>query len=182
MLDRQRPKLTRRALLGAAGAGTLLAVTGCNPFSTSAKTVTVTAAPTTSAAPSVPPTPVLSLVAITRLHLDHLNQALATDARDKAILTTMRTDVQAHLVALEAEYARSIGSTAAPSPSPTPSTPAGTTSTAPSDPDATIAQIRGDAGKAQSAFTDALGGATRYQAELYASIAACVATHRLVLS
>jgi hypothetical protein len=52
----------------------------------------------------------------------------------------------------------------------------------PSDPDEVIGVIRGDAATAQSMFTDAMATASRYQAELFASIAACVATHRAVLA
>jgi hypothetical protein len=178
----RRHLLTRRALLAGTGLGALVAVAGCNPFSKAARTVTVTAEPTTSSQPPAPATPILSLVAITRLHLDHLNQAVASDARDRAVLTMLRNDVQAHLAALEAEYGRSIGNTAVPGTSSSTPPPTGTSSTGANDPDTTLALIRGDAGKAQSAFTDALAGATRYQAELYASIAACVATHRMVLS
>lgn len=162
--------LTRRALLGATGAAALLAVAGCNPFSTAAKTLTVT-----EQAP--PPTaPLQGLVFKTRFHVQQLQVAVAVDKRDAAMLTMLLHDRQAHLTALQAEYARSIGETS-PASTPIPTTGI----TMPSDPDEVLGVIRGDAGQAQNMFTDAMSTASRYQAQLFASIAACMATHRAVL-
>ncbi len=162
--------MTRRALLGATGVAALLAAAGCNPFATGVATLTVT-----EQAP--PPTaPLLGLVYKTRLHVQHLQAAIATDARDKAVLTMLLHDRQAHLAALEEEHARSIGK-ATPTGTALPTTGV----TVPADPDEVIALIRGDAGEAQNMFTDAMSNASRYRAQLFASIAACMATHRAVL-
>lgn len=174
--------LTRRALLGAAGIGALAAVAGCNPFSTARQTITVTEAPTTP--PAAPPTPtvLLGLIFTTRLHVANLTTGIAVDKHDAALLTMLLHDRTAHLTALEAEYRRQFG---VPPTSDTtaPQTGApGTTSTQTTDPDEVIGRIRGDASTAQNKFTDALTGASRYQAQLYGSIAACVATHRMVLA
>lgn len=179
MHEPERRRLTRRGLLAATGLGALTAIAGCNPFATSARTVTVTAAATSSApaATRTPPVPVLGLVATTRLHVQQLLGAIAVDSRDRAVLTMLLHDRQAHLAALQAEYARSIGATA-PSTEPAPTAAA----SMPKDPDEVIGRIRADATTAQSMFADALAGASRYQAALYASIAACVATHRMVLA
>jgi hypothetical protein len=169
--------LTRRALLGAAGIGALAAVAGCNPFSSAPATITVTAATTTASLPPQTPTVLLGLLFTTRLHVMNLETAIAVDKRDAALLTLLLKDRQAHLAALEQEYARQFGTppaaeTAAPN----------TTAAQSDDPDEVIGRIRGDASTAQNKFTDALSGASRFQAQLYGSIAACVATHRMVLA
>lgn len=176
------PRLTRRALLAATGVGTLAAIAGCNPFSTAARTVTVTeeataTVPPTAAAPAVP---ILGLVATTRLHVHQLEAAIPVDKRDAAIFAMLLRDRKAHLAALEAEYARSVGQKAPPAET-APTTAAGGAGL-PNDPDEVIGRIRADATTAQNMFTDAMAGASRYQAALYASIAACVATHRMVLA
>jgi len=163
--------VTRRALLGAAGGAALLAVAGCNPFSSAGKTLTVT-----EEAPP-PTTPLLGLVFKTKLHVQHLQAAIRVDKRDRALLTILLSDRQAHLAALQTEYARSIGR-ATPQSTAVPTTGV----TVPSDPDEVMGVIRGDAGQAQNMFTDAMSTAPRYQAELFASIAACMATHRAVLA
>jgi hypothetical protein len=111
------------------------------------------------------------------LHVQQLQAAIRVDTRDAAVFTMLLHDRQAHLTALDAEYARSIGDET-PHTSPVPTTGA----QLPEDPDEVIGRIRADATTAQNMFTDALAGASRYQAELYASIAACVATHRMVLA
>jgi hypothetical protein len=165
------PGLTRRALLTAVGGAGLLAAAGCNPFSTAGKTLTVT-----EEAPQ-PTAPMLGLIYKTRLHVQRLVTAVRTDKRDATVLLMLLNDRKAHLRALQDEYDRSIGqATGSTSPLPT------TGVTMPSDPDEIIATIRGDAGDAQVMFTDAMSTASRYRAELYASIAACVATHRAVLA
>lgn len=170
--------LTRRALLGAAGVGVLAAVAGCNPFSTGGTTITVTAPPTSAAPPPQSPTVLLGLIFTTRLHVANLTAAVTADKRDAALLKNLLNDRTAHLTALEAEYARRY---AAPAPTDSAS-PTSTAAAAATDPDEVIGRIRGDASTAQSQFTDALTGATRFQAQLYGSIAACVATHRMVLA
>jgi hypothetical protein len=117
------------------------------------------------------------LIYKTRLHVQRLVTAVRTDKRDATVLLMLLNDRKAHLRALQDEYDRSIGqATGSTSPLPT------TGVTMPSDPDEIIATIRGDAGDAQVMFTDAMSTASRYRAELYASIAACVATHRAVLA
>ncbi len=168
-----RPVLTRRALLGAAAASALLGVSGCNPFSSERQTLTVTAE-------APPPTaPLLGLVYKTRLHIQHLQAGIEVDKRDAKVLTMLLHDRRAHLAALEAEYARSIGETS-PATTPVPTTGV----TLPNkDPDEVIGVIRGDAATAQSMFTDSMTTAgSPYAAQLFASIAACMATHREVLA
>lgn len=163
--------LTRRALLGATGAAALLAVAGCNPFSSAPRTLTVT----TEAPP--PTAPLLGLVYKTRLYVQHLEVAVTVDKRDAALLTMLLHDRQAHLAALEQEYDRSVGRTSA-----APSSASTSGVSVPKDPDEVLGLIRGDAGSSQNMFTDAMSTATSpYQAELFASIAACMATHRAVL-
>lgn len=156
-------------MLGAIGAASLVAVAGCNPFSTSAPTITVT----TEAPP--PTTPLLGLLFKTRMNVQNLQAAVRADDRDADTLAMLLSDRQAHEAALRAEYVRTEGKQP-PAASDQPTT---LTST---DPDEIIALIRGDAAQAQTMFTDAMTGASRYEAELFASIAACVATHRMVLS
>jgi hypothetical protein len=168
--------LTRRALLGATGVAVLAALAGCNPFSSAPATITVTA-PTTTALPPQTPTVLLGLLFTTRLHVANLKAAIAVDKRDAALLTLLLKDRTAHLAALEKEYARRFGTP----PAPETAAPA-TTAAQSDDPDEVIGRIRGDASTAQNKFTDALSGASRFQAQLYGSIAACVATHRMVLA
>lgn len=176
--------MTRRALLGATGIGILAAVSGCNPFSTSARTVTVTEGATT--APPVPqsPTVLLGLIFTTRLNVQNLTTAIAADKRDAALFATLLKDRQAHLAALESEYQRQFGAAPQSESAQPPAAPPATSaaSSAAGDPDEVIGRIRGDASTAQNQFTDALSAASRFQAQLYGSIAACVATHRMVLA
>lgn len=171
--------VTRRAFIGLGATGALVGIVGCDGSVEGGKTVTVTATPT-SAAPPPPTATLLGLVFTTRLHVQHLTEAAATDERDAAILTQLLADRTAHLEALEAEYTRVSGDSApAPSSSAAPDT---TTQQQSSDPDEILGRIRGEAATAQTMFTDALAEASRFQAQLYASIAACVATHRMVLA
>lgn len=173
--------LSRRAFLGAAGIGALVAVSGCTPFSTGKQTVTVTAPATSPTAPPPSPAELLGLVFTTRLHVQSLTDAIATDKRDAALFAMLLADRKAHLTVLEAEYQRQFGS---PAPIQSPTAPASSSASGGSatDPDEVLGRIRGDASTAQIKFTDALAGATRFQAQIYGSIAACVATHRMVLS
>ncbi len=175
----QRP-LTRRALLGVAGIGVLSAVAGCNPFSSSPATITVTAPTTTTPPAPQTPTVLLGLIFTTRLHVTNLATAVSVDKRDAALFSMLLKDRKAHLTALESEYARQFGTPPAAETAAVTSTPA--TSAPSADPDEVIGRIRGDASTAQNKFTDALSAASRFQAQLYGSIAACVATHRMVLA
>lgn len=173
--------LTRRALFGLVGVGSLAALTSCSAFGDAPATITVTAdattQPTASGDPAPDPTVLLGLVFTTRLHVEHLISAIAVDERDAPLFTTLLADRQAHLAALEAEYSRQFGT--APT---APATSSETSTGIEPDPDEIIGRIRGDATDAQSKFTDALASASRFQAQLFGSIAACIATHRMVLS
>lgn len=155
----------------------LTALAGCNPFSSAPTTITVTAPSTTTSQAPANPTVLLGLIFTTRLHVANLTAAIAVDARDAAVLTMLLNDRSAHLTALENEYTRQFGT--APSAD---TTAPSTTSAQSDDPDEVIGRIRGDASTAQNKFTDALATASRFQAQLYGSIAACVATHRMVLA
>lgn len=140
-----------------------------------------------TAVPSIEPSaaspdPITGLIATTRLHVLRLNAAIAADKQQAALLTQLRDDRQAHLEALEAEHARLDPSAGGPSSSASPAAlPAGEI-TVPDTPAAIIASVRGDAATAQVQFTDAISAASRYRAALYASIAACLASHRAVLA
>jgi hypothetical protein len=167
-----RVGVTRRALLGSAGASVLLLAAACNPFSSAPKTLTVTAA-------APPPTdPLQALIAKIKLHVLHLDAAIAASAFDAGVLAAVRTDRLAHLAAVQAEYDRSIGI----SPTSSVAAPSGSVSM-PDGSDAIMAVIRQDAGDAQLTFTDAMSKtASRYRAALFGSIAACLATHRGVMT
>jgi len=165
-------RIGRRSLLiGAGTAAALLATTGCTPFSSAPTTRTVT-----SEAPP-PIDPMENLIATTQLHLLRLNAAVAKGGQLAATLTPLREDRAAHLEALREELAR----TDPKSPAAKGTTPTGTVAI-PEDDDAIITMVRDDAGNAQVQFTDALGTVSRYRAELLASIAASLATHRTVLA
>lgn len=158
-----------------AGSIALVATAGCNPFSTTTRvTQTVTAAP--AAAADVMPI----LIATTRLHVVRLSNAITADRALAARLTPLRADRQAHLTALVAELGRtSPVAAAAEKKKPT----ADKTVTVPTGGAAPLlAGMRSDAALAQSTFTDALAQASRYRAALFASIAACLASHRLALA
>jgi hypothetical protein len=155
----------------------LAAIAGCNPFGNTPTTITVTAPSTTTPQAPANPTVLLGLIFTTRLHVANLTTAIAVDQRDAALLAMLLKDRKAHLTALENEYARQFGT-----PPATETTAPQTTSSQSDDPDEVIGRIRGDASTAQNRFTDALAGASRFQAQLYGSIAACVATHRMVLA
>ena len=173
--------ISRRALLvgaGSFGAGALLVVSGCSYFGSNEP-----AAPTIDLAPTALD-PINGLIATTRLHLLRLNAAIAADATDAPRLTPLRDDRQAHLTALEAEYARlhptdpsatavAIGAPAAPTTGAV---------TVPDSPEGVVSAVRGDAATAQVQFTDAISAASRYRAALFGSIAASLASHRAVLA
>lgn len=169
------PLLARRTLVLGAGAVALGASAGCNPFSTPTRvTQTVTAAP--------PPVadPVPTLIATTRLHLVRLTNAIAADKTLVARLTPLRSDRAAHLTALIDELGRTSPQAAALEKK-KPITDAGIA--VPSGGAAQIlAGMRTDAALAQGLFTDAFSLASRYRAALFGPIAACLATHRLVMA
>ena len=122
----------------------------------------------------------LTLIATTRLHLARLDAALTSVAADPAavaLLTPLRSDRAAHLAALIAEQDRSEGVTSSVDASGA----AGTVAALPPDTATVIAAIRSDADNAQVQFTDGVGSTGRYRAALFASIVACLATHRSVL-
>lgn len=161
-------------MLTGLGAGALLFATGCNPFSPTAVTSTVTA----STPPPADPLP--GLIATTRLHLVRLEAAIAADPADAPRLTPLRDDRQAHLDALQAEGRRtdpSAGSSTSGAATGTPSVQV----SLPPDPEAIVSSVRGDAATAQVQFTDAMSLVPRYRAALLGSIAACLASHRAVL-
>ncbi len=149
----------------------MLASAGCNPFGTSAKTTL-----TVTAAPAPPADQMLSLIATTKLHLLRLEAGLAADKSLAAKLTPLRDDRKAHLAALVKEYSRT-----APGQKTANTATTGTVKLSP-DVALIIPTVRTDAANAQGAFTDAMTSASRYRAVLLASIAACLATHRIALS
>ena len=158
-----------------AGSIALVATAGCNPFSTTTRiTQTVTAGP--AAAVDVLPT----LIATTRLHLVRLSNAMVADRALQARLTPLRTDRQAHLTALIAELGRtSPAGAAAEKKKPTADKAVGVPSGGAA---ALLAGMRSDAASAQGIFTDALAQTSRYRAALFASVAACLASHRVALA
>lgn len=169
------PLVPRRALFVGAGSAALIAVAGCNPFTTPTKiTQTVTAA----AAPSADPIP--TLIATTRLHLVRLTNAAAADKSLTARLTPLLDDRRAHLTALIAEIGRTSPKAAAdenrlPTTDPSIAVPTGGSV-------AVLAGMLTDATSAQGLFTDAFGSASRYRAALFGSVIACLASHRVVLA
>lgn len=165
--------LGRRALLAGAGGSALLLTAGCNPFSQTITTRTVTA----TAPP--PSDPMDGLIATTRLHLLRVRAAVATDKTDAARLTGLQKDRQAHLDALIAEQNRTLPRSTGPGAS-APLPTAGAIGL-PNDVKLILGVIRTDAADAQQKFIDSIGLVSRYRAALFASIAACLATHRVVL-
>lgn len=164
--------LSRRALLLSAGGFAVAVTAGCNPFSTTRQTVTVT-----QEAPP-PVDPMVNLIASTLLHVLRLNTAITAIPDKAAALTGLRDDRAAHLDALRQEYRRaSPGSPAAGSSAPITGTVAMS-----SDAQQVMADLRQDAARGQVQMIDAMGNAPRYRATLFGSIAACLATHRAVLA
>lgn len=171
--------IRRRTFLAGLGGTAVLAiaatVSGCSVFGGDD-----TVAPSVEPSPASPD-PITGLIATTRLHVLRLNAAIAADKQQAALLTQLRDDRQAHLEALEAEHARLDPSAVGPSSAASAALPPGEI-TVPDTPAAVIASVRGDAATAQVQFTDAISAASRYRAALYASIAACLASHRAVLA
>jgi hypothetical protein len=163
----------RRAFLGGLTVAGALSLTGCSLFGGSQETRTVIA----TAPPPIDP--IQTLIATTRLHLARIDGGLASiaaDAAGVALLTPVRADRAAHLNALLAEQARTdTPGSSAPSAADTPRV------SMPADPGAVISLVRSDAENAQVQFADGVAATGRYRAALFASIAACLATHRSVL-
>jgi hypothetical protein len=172
-----RSQIGRRTFLSGVGASGALTLTGCSVFgggTPTTRTVTQEAPP--------PVDPLVPLTAITRLHLARIDAALTAIAADPAgvaVLTPIRADRAAHLEVLLSEQARSAGSAGASASS----TAAGSAPQIqlPSDTAAVTALIRTDAETAQVQFTDGVSATGRYRAAIFASISACLATHRSVL-
>jgi hypothetical protein len=166
--------ISRRSLL--VGAGALALLTGCSYFGTDEPP-----APTVVSTPAALD-PINGLIATTRLHLLRLDAAIAADQTDAARLTALRADRQAHLTALEAEFARANPAAASGSATAAASAPATASIVMPDTPEAIISAVRGDAATAQVQFTDAISSASRYRAAMFGSIAAALASHRAVLA
>jgi len=165
--------ISRRSLL--VGAGALALLTGCSYFGADEPP-----APTVVSTPAALD-PINGLIATTRLHLLRLDAAIAADQADAARLTPLRADRQAHLTALEAEFARVNPAAVSGSATAAASTPAASI-VMPDTPEAIISAVRGDAATAQVQFTDAISSASRYRAAMFGSIAAALASHRAVLA
>ena len=163
-------RVPRRAVLIGAGSAAALVTAGCNPFSTTKTTRTVTA----TAPPPVDP--MTNLIATTQLHLLRIESAVARGGTLAKTLTPLRDDRRKHLDALRKELARTSPDAAAAT-----SAPATGTVPIPTETASVLAVIRDDAGNAQVQFTDATSTVSRYRAQLLASIAGCLATHRTVL-
>jgi hypothetical protein len=160
--------VTRRSLLAGAGAAVLLATAACNPFSPTAqtRTQTVTAPP--------PIDPIDNLIASTELHVLRLESAVAKGGDIATLLNPLLVDRKAHLERLTADRDRS-------RPGVTPPPPAAGTIPVPADRASIIRVVLDDTATAQVQFTDAVSTVSAYRAALFSSIAACLATHRVVL-
>lgn len=179
--------IARRTLLAGSLGGTVLLTAGCGPFGSSTPTTTTVTAP----APEIAD-PITGLIAVTRLQVLRLVGAatLLTSSGNKAagtLLTGLARDRQAHLHALTVELNRTNPPTGParstiPQAGALPPAPAPADVQLPMDPKLVVPAVRSDAAAAQQQFTDALGLVSRYRAALFASIAACLATHRTVLS
>jgi hypothetical protein len=154
------------------GTAAALVTAGCNPFASTTRT-------TRTVVQTAPPPidPMTNLIATTQLHLLRLQSAVAKGGSLAKTLTPLRDDRADHLDALRAELARTSPSAAAAT-----AAPATATVAIPSEAASVLAVIRDDAGNAQVQFTDATTTVSPYRAELLASIAACLATHRAVLA
>ena len=182
------PPLARRTLLAGSLGGTLLLAAGCGPFGSNPPPTTTTVVTTR---PQIAD-PITGLIAVTNLQVLRLRSAAALVAASGnkatgALLTGLARDRQAHLEALNAEQARTDPPpggrrSAAPSSGVLPAPPPPAEVQLPADAKLVVPAVRGDAAAAQQQFTDALALVSRYRATLFASIAACLATHRVVLS
>ena len=118
-----------------------------------------------------------NLIATTQLHLLRLNAAVAKGGQ---LAANAHSPARATGRPTSRRSARNWPAPTRTSPAANGTTPTGTVAI-PEDDDAIITMVRDDAGNAQVQFTDALGTVSRYRAELLASIAASLATHRTVL-
>ncbi|WP_154674086.1 hypothetical protein [Nakamurella lactea] len=168
--ERAGAAVARRTLLGVAGAAALLATAGCNPFSTTRTTRTVT-----QTAPE-PIDPMETLIAMTRLHLLRLQAGEELGGATAKKLAPLAADRSDHLTRLLAEQAR-VNRT-----KPSAAGTAGQSVPAPKTPAAAAQSAADDAAAAQLAFSDQLGNVSKFRAAMFASIAACLATHRVVLT
>ncbi|AZI58093.1 hypothetical protein EH165_08015 [Nakamurella antarctica] len=169
--------LGRRAFLSGLAGTAIMTVAACkNPLSSAPVTRTVT----TAAPPPVDP--LESLLATARLHLQRIEAGLIAVAADPAAvakLTPVRSDRDAHVKALEAEVARTSSTpTSAAEPPAGPVSLGNSATIASAD---VLAMALGDADSAQLQFRDGVGTTSRYRGALFASISACLASHRLVL-
>ncbi|RIJ70213.1 hypothetical protein D1871_19010 [Nakamurella silvestris] len=160
----------RRTFLLAAGGAALPLAAACNPFGSS------TRATTTVTADAPPPVDALpNLIATTRFHLVRIDAAIAADKTAAKQLTDIRSDRAEHLKALEDELTRTSGVTSPAAPS-----DAVQRVEVPQDPVDIMALVRSDAANDQLLFNDALLTCTPFRAALYATISACLASHRAV--
>lgn len=174
---RPRP-IGRRSFLTGVGAAGAVALSGCSVFGGDAPTVTSTV----EAPPPVDP--IETLIATTRLHLARLNATLTAYTADPAtvaLLTPLRDDRAAHLDALRTEDARASGSVLPEGTEPSSPGDAASLQISP-DPTTALGTVRSDAENAQLQFSDGVVATGAYRAALFASISACLATHRSVLT
>jgi len=160
----------RRTFLVAAGGAALPLAAACNPFGSSTRTTTTV---TAEAPPPVDALP--NLIATTRFHLIRIEAAIAANKTAAKTLADIRTDRAAHLTALQEELKRTTGVTAEAPPS-----EATRSVEVPTDPVDILALVRSDAANDQLLFNDALLTCTPFRAALYATISACLASHRAV--
>lgn len=175
---RARP-IGRRVFLSGVGAVGAVALSGCAVFGGSAPTVT-------SIVEAPPPVdPIETLIATTRLHLARLDATLTAFAADPAtvaLLTPLRADRAAHLDALRTEDARGNGSVIAGTADPSASPAANPALEVSPDVTTAVGTVRSDAENAQLQFSDGVVATGPYRAALFASISACLATHRSALT
>lgn len=197
----RRTPVTRRAFLGALGLGALGVAAACSGGSDERQTITVTEGPSgtepeqtvdsdsdpdtsTSApddsaeTPALPPASrakMLELLFTTRMHRQRLAAAIDANERDAELLSMIRSDREAHEAVLAAEFQRIFGE-------PAPAEEGTADELGVSDPDEILGIVRGDATTAQNLFTDEMSAVSRFEAQIFGSIAASLATHRMVLS
>ncbi len=157
----------------------MFALAGCDAFgggTPTTRTVIQEAPP--------PVDPIVTLIATTRLHLARIDAALAAiaaDAAGVAKLTPIRADRAAHLAALVTEQARTSNPDGSVSASASGAAAGPPQIEMPADATAAIAAIRVDAENAQVQFTDGVAATAKYRSAIFASISACLASHRSVL-
>lgn len=166
---------TRRVVLAGgiaiAGSGPLAALAGCTP---------------PPPPPPPPPDPFEPLIASATEHAELAEAVAAAHPSLAAAARQVAVDRRVHADALAAEVRRATPSpvTSAPSPAgPSSGASSGGTigSPAPVDPAAARTALLGAATNAQRQAADLVAGLPRYRAGLVASIAACCASHTVVL-